>query len=99
MSQVYEVEQAEMNNTIIGLEDWIETREDRNDSLNQFLALVKKYVEIPELTTMIANELISKIIVYAPANVSGKRIQQIKIIFSLLGEVNPPILTGQTIIG
>ena len=71
-----------MNSTIIGLEDWIETREDMNDSLDQFLVLVKKYVEIPELTTTIANELIKKIIVYAPANVNGKRIQRIKIIFN-----------------
>lgn len=99
MSQGYEAEQAELNNTIIGLEDWIETREDMNDSLDQFLVLVKKYVEIPELTTTIANELIKKIIVYAPANVNGKRIQRIKIIFNFLGEVNPPILTDQTIIG
>lgn len=57
MSQGYETEQAELNNTIIGLEDWIETREDRNDSLNQFLVLVKEYVEIPELTTTIVNDL------------------------------------------
>ena len=47
MSQGYEAEQAKLNKTIIGLEDWIETREEMNDSLDQFLALVKKYVEIP----------------------------------------------------
>lgn len=98
MSQGYEAEQAELNNTIIGLEDWIETREDRNDSLNQFLALVKKYVEIPELTTTIVNELIRKIIVYAPDKLNGKRIQRIKIIFNFLGEVDLPTLTDQTII-
>lgn len=98
MSKGYEAEQAELNNTIIGLEDWIETREDINDSLDQFLSLVKKYVEIPELTTTIVNELIKKIIVYAPDKLNGKRIQRIKIIFNFLGEVNPPILTDQTII-
>lgn len=99
MSQGYEAEQAELNNTIIGLEDWIETREEMDDSLDQFLSLVKKYVEIPELTTTIVNELIKKIIVYAPANVSGKRPQQIKIIFNFLGEVDLPTLTDRTIIG
>lgn len=53
-----------------------------NDSLDQFLSLVKKYVEIPELTTTIVNELIKKIIVYAPDKLNGKRIQRIKIIFN-----------------
>lgn len=81
MSQGYEAEQAELNNAIISLENWIETREDKNDSLNQFLALVRKYMEIPELTTTIANELIRKIIVYAPDKLNGKQIQQVKIIF------------------
>lgn len=98
MSQGYEAEQAQLNNTIIGLEDWIETREDMNDNLNQFPVLVKKYVEIPELTTTIVNEFIKKIIVYAPDKLNGKRIQWIKIIFNFLGEVNPPILIDQAII-
>lgn len=99
MSEGYEAEQAELNNMIIGLEDWIETREDMNDNLNQFLALVKKYVEIPKLTTTIANELIKKIIVYAPDKSSGKRIQRIRILFNFLGEADLPILTDQAIIG
>ena len=51
------------------------------------------------LYILIVNELIKKIIVYAPANVSGKRIQRIKIIFNFLGEVDLPTLTDQTIIG
>ncbi len=99
MSENYEAEQAELNNTIVGLEDWIETREEMDDSLDQFLALVKKYVEIPELTTTIVNELIKKIIVYAPDKSNGKRIQRIKIIFNFLGKVDLPILTNHAIIG
>ena len=99
MSENYEAEQEELNNTIIGLEDWIETREEMDDNLDQFLALVKKYVEIPELTTTIVNELIKKIIVYAPDKSNGKRTQRIKIIFNFLGEVDMSTLTDQAIIG
>ncbi|MCM1559296.1 MAG: DUF4368 domain-containing protein, partial [Butyrivibrio sp.] len=99
MAEGYEAEQAELNNTIIGLEDWIGMREKMDDNLDQFLALVKKYVEIPELTTTIVNELIKKIIVYAPDRSGGKRIQRIKIIFNFLGEVDLPALTDQDIIG
>ena len=99
MSEDYEVEQAELSNTIIGLEDLIETREEMDDSLDQFLALVKKYVEIPELTTTIVNELIKKIIVYTPDKSSGKRTQRIKIIFNFLKEVDLPTFTDKAIIG
>lgn len=99
MAGGYEAEQAELNNAIIGLEDWIGMREEMDDSLDQFLALVKKYVEIPELTTTIVNELIKKIIVYAPDKLNGKRVQRIKIIFNFLGEADLPILTDQAIIG
>lgn len=70
-----------------------------DDSLNQFLTLVKKYVEISELTTTIVNELIMKIIVYAPDKSSGRRTQRIKIIFNFLKEVDLPILTEQNITG
>lgn len=55
-------------------------------------------MEIPELTTTIVNELIRKIIVYAPDKLNGKRIQRIKIIFNFLEEVDLPTLTDQTII-
>lgn len=99
MAGSYEAEQAELNNAIIGLEDWIGTQEEMDDNLEQFVALVKKYVEIPELTTTIANELIKKIIVYAPDKSNGKQIQRIRIIFNFLGEADLPILTDQTIIG
>ena len=58
-----------------------------------------KHVEIPELTTTIVNELIKKIIVYAPDKSSGKRTQRIKIILNFLGEVDLPTLTDQAIIG
>ena len=99
MAGSYETEQAELNNAIIGLEDWIGTQEEMDDNLEQFVALVKKYVEIPELTTTIANELIKKIIVYAPDKSNGKQIQRIRSIFNFLGEADLPILTDQTIIG
>lgn len=99
MSEDYEAEQAELNNTIIGLENLIETRAEMDDSLDQFLALVKKYVEISELTTTIVYELIKKIIVYAPDKSSGKRPQRIKIIFNFLKEVDLPTFTDKAIIG
>ena len=90
MAEGYEAEQASLNNEVIGLEDWVETREEMNNGLDQFVALVEKYVDIPELTPTIVNEFIKKIIVYAPEKTGTKRIQKVKIIFNFLDELDMP---------
>ena len=90
MAEGYEAEQASLNNEIIGLEAWVETREEMDDSFDQFAALVEKYVDIPELTPTIVNEFIKKIIVYAPEKSGTKRIQKVRIIFNFLDELDMP---------
>nr|WP_325296537.1 DUF4368 domain-containing protein [uncultured Oscillibacter sp.] len=79
-----------LNNEIIGLEDWVETREEMDNSFDQFAALVEEYVDIPELTPTIVNEFIKKIIVYAPEKQGTKRIQKVRIIFNFLDELDTP---------
>ncbi len=90
MAEGYEAEQAALNNEITGLEDWVGTREDANNSMDAFLALVEKYVDIPELTPTIVNEFIKKIIVYAPEKDGSKRTQKVGIIFNFLDELDVP---------
>ncbi len=84
MLEGYEAEQASLNNEIIGLDDWVATREEMEDNVDQFLALLEKYVDIPELTQTIVNEFIKQIIVYTPDKSSGKRTQKVKIVFNFL---------------
>ena len=86
----YEAEQASLNNEIIGLEDWVGIREEMDDSFDRFAALVKKYVDIPELTPTIVNEFIKKIIVYAPEKSGTRRTQKVRIIFNFLDELDMP---------
>ena len=90
MAESYEAEQASLNNEIIGLEDWVETREEMDNSLDQFVALVEKYVDILELTPTIVNEFIKKIIVYAPEKSGTRRTQKVRIIFNFLDELDMP---------
>lgn len=90
MAEGYEAEQARLNNEIAGLEDWVATREEMDDSFDRFAALVEKYVDIPELTPAIVNEFIKKIIVYAPEKQGSRRIQKIRIIFNFLDELDMP---------
>lgn len=97
MLEGYEAEQAALNNEVIGLEDWVSTREEMEDNVDQFLALMEKYVDIPELTTTIVNEFIKRIIVYAPDKSSGKRTQEVKIVFNFLEEVEVPEISEPVI--
>ena len=76
MLEGYEAEQDSLNNEIIGLDDWVATREEMEDNVDQFLALLEKYVDIPDLTQTIVNEFIKQIFVYAPDKSSGKRTQK-----------------------
>ena len=97
MLESYEAEQAALNNEVIGLEDWVATREEMEDNVDQFLALLEKYVDIPELTPTIVNEFIKQIIVYAPDKSSGKRTQKVKIVFNFLEEVEVPEISEPVI--
>ena len=97
MLEGYEAEQTALNNEVIGLEDWVATREEMEDNVDQFLALMEKYVNIPELTTTIVNEFIKQIIVYAPDKSSGKRTQKVKIVFNFLEEVEVPEISEPVI--
>ncbi len=101
MSEGYEAEQERLKLEIAATEEWVEQREEMDSNLDRFFALTEKYVDIPELTPTIVNEFIKKIIVYAPDKSSGKRTQEIRIIFNFLDEVelpevNGPIMVEQT---
>jgi hypothetical protein len=54
-------------------------QEEQTMNLDRFLAIVKKYTEIEELTPTILNEFVERIIVHAPNKSTGKRVQQLKI--------------------
>ena len=73
------------------------TREEMADNVDQFLALLEKYVDIPELTPAIVNEFIKQIIVYTPDKSSGKWTQKVKIVFNLLEEAEVPEISGPVI--
>lgn len=97
MLEGYEAEQAALNNEVIGLEDWVATREEMEDNVDQFLSLLEKYVDIPELTPTIVNEFVKQIIIYAPDKSSGKRTQKVKIVFNFLEDVEVPEISEPVI--
>ena len=55
-----------------------------------FLANVRKYTDITELTPTVLNEFIQRIEVHAPDKSSGKRVQQIDIFYNAVGVIDIP---------
>ena len=87
MSENYEVEQTQLKSRVAELEQLLSAEKDDAMNVNQFLALVKKYTEVQELTAEIIREFVEKIYVYQAEKVDGHRVQKIKVIWNYIGEL------------
>ena len=85
MSQAYEREQLDLKAEAEVLRQEIETQEQQNQNLEQFIQKVRKYAELTELTPFAVHKLIKSIYVGAPDKSSGKRRQSIHICYDLIG--------------
>lgn len=87
LSKGYEDEQRELMDRVKVLQAELDKAQDKAANVERFVALVRKYTELEELTPKIVNEFVQRIIVYAPDKSSGKRTQKVRIIYNLIGEV------------
>ena len=85
LSQGYEAEQKDLQSEIEALRMELSQEEQQSVNVKSFLFTVKKYTEIPELTSEIVHEFIDRIIVHEADKSSGKRIQEIEIIYNHIG--------------
>lgn len=85
LSQGYEAEQKDLQSEIEALRMELSQEEQQSVNVKAFLSTVKKYTEIPELTSEIVHEFIDRIIVHEADKSSGKRIQEIEIIYNHIG--------------
>ena len=81
MSAGYEDEENKLKATFAELTAYIDTAEQKSSDVTAFLKVVHKYEHIEKLTPEIMHELIDKIIVHEADKSSGKRVQQIDIIY------------------
>ncbi|MDR1464902.1 MAG: DUF4368 domain-containing protein [Oscillospiraceae bacterium] len=58
--------------------------------LSRFLAQVRKYTKVTELTPTMLSELVERIEIHAPDNSSGKRSQEIAAYFNYIFHEHPP---------
>ena len=65
------------------------------DNVNGFLSIVRKYTDIPELTSEIVREFIEKVYIFHPEVADGKRTQKIVIVWNSIGEFNARTLDAE----
>lgn len=86
MSKRYEDEQHTLQTEADEIQSELQQEEKKSVDVKRFLAIVKKYTDLTELTPEIFREFIDKIIVHAPDKSSGRRLQEIEIIYNHIGE-------------
>ena len=95
----YESEQKTLQASVEEAEQRVSSFEEDTVRVEQFMELARKYTDFSELTTMMINEFIDKIIVHAPEKVDGDRVQEIEIYLKFIGhfELPAPELTEEEI--
>ena len=95
LSQQYEKEKMETEQLVAVLEQEIETQAGQVSDVNEFLKLVDKYLDIPELDAAILNELVSRIVVHSPVKENGRKQVQIDLYFTYVGQIRIPLKIGR----
>ena len=95
LSRQYEKEQAEIEQLAAVLEREIETQAGQVSDVNEFLKLVDKYLDIPELDAAILNELVSRIVVHSPVRENGRKQVRIDLYFTYVGQIRIPLKIGR----
>lgn len=85
LSAEYETEQRELTEKVKADREMVNAYEQYKADFDSFVAVIRKYVGITELTPTIVNEFVKKIIVHAPDKSIGHRRQKIEIIWNFVG--------------
>ena len=86
----YEQEQEGLEQRIAQLQEGLDRFEDDSDKSGKFIAIVRKYTDITELTATVLNEYVSKIVVFEADKSSGRREQQVDIYLNFIGKFSVP---------
>lgn len=90
LSAGYEKEQAELEQSIKACREQLTQYDEDTDRTEEFLALVHKYTDITELTPVIINEFVDKILVHKAEKIDGERVMKIEIYLNFIGKVELP---------
>ena len=90
MSENYEAEQKTLECRVTELRSMIASQQESSVNVNLFLAKVRKYTDIRELTPEIIREFVERIEIFKPEQMNGHRVQRMRIVWNCIGEFMPP---------
>ena len=90
MSESYEAEQKTLESRVAELRSQIASQQESNINVDTFIAKVRKYTDVPELTPEIIREFVDRVEIYKPERMNGYKIQRMRIIWNCIGEFMPP---------
>lgn len=94
MTANYEEEQKGLESRVAELKKLLAAEKDRSVNVDHFLALVRKYTDVQELTAEIVREFVEKVYVYQAERIDGQKVQRIRIVWNCIGEFTPPTVTN-----
>lgn len=84
----YQVEQGTLTIRQKDLQRQVDVIRESAGNAEKWIELIKKYIDLQELTAPIINELIERILIREPERIDGKRTQKIEIFYRFIGNVN-----------
>jgi len=91
----YEAEQQALRSRASELKETLDSESEKAQSVNRFLALVRRYTDMSALTGEIAATFIDRIIVGPLERVDGKKHQTVRILYNIVGEVAGELVNGK----
>ncbi len=89
LTDKYQAEQAQLEEKRRELQAKLDKSALGEDGAEKWLALIRKYTELTELTAPLLNELIDKIVVHqAEVAEDGSRTQEIEIFYRFVGNID-----------
>ena len=90
LSKSYEEEQNELNRKVQELKEILAVVDNDNEKLAKFIRIVKQYTEIEELTPDILHSFVDRIYIGETEVYEGQKLQDIKIVYNLVGAIDLP---------
>jgi hypothetical protein len=90
LANEYEQEQEDLEHQIADLQEALDHFDEDSDKTDKFIAIVRKYTEISELTATILNEYVEKIVVFEADKSNGRREQRVDIYLNFIGKFSVP---------
>jgi len=82
----YDSEQKALREEIAELQAEVDNFAADSVKADRFIEIVRRYTEFDELTTPMLNEFISAVIIHEGDKSSGKRVQEVEIVFNFIGK-------------